>query len=195
MKRVLVSVLLISTATLAGVRVYDIAPHKDLHGLAMTVTESYTLTCDSLLWAEVFIGQLDPTKVYDFTFSIVSEQTGTIRKGVGSTEPGFGGYKFVRLPLHPLPAHPVPMPPKGTRLTLKVTCEVQQLPSAVPFYYDERDSYKYGELSVGSPPVPMPGCDLAARIEGLVWRNEDMISMWNLLPAQLYDGRSGRWGC
>jgi hypothetical protein len=182
MKRILVSVSLIATAAVAGVRVYNSEPYKDLHRTAASyVSQSFSLTCDSFLWAEVFLGDEQSHERYEFDIRD-SATDNLISQAVGYTPDAFPGYSFVRLPMHPAPSL-LPMPKKGSRMILKVTHTSGD--HEVPFYYDNRNNYGFGRLTYDDNICQ--DSILAARIEGLVWNNPEMIGTYEWVPCQLSD--------
>jgi len=91
MRRVLVSVSLVIAAVSAGVRVYDVSTDKDYNGSATTVSQSFALTCDSLLWTEVFLGNEAPYEWYHFEIRD-SATWHVVAQADGQTPDNFPGY-------------------------------------------------------------------------------------------------------
>lgn len=167
MLRYIILMIAVIGVLLGATRVYDIEPYKNCNGWSPQgppttayIGQTFIATCDSFVWAELFIGAANDTGQYNFR--IEEYQTSTLI-AIGDTNAGPEiYYNYVRAYLEHLPNTKVM---KGKTYILKVT---HSNGDSINFYYDTRDSYKYGLAIIPNqqPPIPL-FWDIAARIEGI----------------------------
>ena len=165
MKQAITITLIFAALAMAATRVYDVEPFRNSNAWTLSyphnwVGQTFIATCDSFLWAEVFIGVPNDTGQYNFR--IEEYPSGTpIAKGNTNAGPGIH-YEFVRAYLEHFPNAKVI---KGKTYLLKVTHSGGE---SINFYYNPHNPYKYGQIMLpqGGAGVVHPW-DLAARIEGI----------------------------
>jgi hypothetical protein len=192
MLRYIILMIAVISILFGATRVYDIEPYKNCNdwspqGPPTTayVGQTFVATCDSFLWAEVFIGAAN--NVGHYNFRIEEYQTSTLI-ATGDTNAGPGiYYNYVRAYLEHLPNAKVM---KGKTYILKVT---HSNGDSINFYYNPNGYvYPYGEIKVGGgsfqPPQPNTP-DLAARIEGITRIPQDLFGTeieMSFFPEKLY---------
>jgi len=165
MKRILFALLALEGVALAACRIYDVDVYRNVNGRARGadgVTESFTCTADSLLWAELFVGAANSGGQYHFEIQTPEGQK--LYERDTSAGPNIN-YRFVRADLVPEPGAPPLI--KGKEYVLKVTCTAPG--ESLNWYADSTDPYKYGlflDAPTGGQSQPLLW-DLCARIEGV----------------------------
>jgi hypothetical protein len=170
MKRILFALFALAAVALAACRQYDVDVYKNLNGRVWGgagtggVSQSFTCTADSLLWADIFIGAANDSG-RQYQFDILTGPNGSALY-TGDTLAGPDiHYSFVRARLRPVGPPPI----KGETYVLQVTITNAVLTDSINWYADPTDPYKYGMFL--NPPIQgqsMPlTWDLCARIEGI----------------------------
>jgi hypothetical protein len=173
--------LLVASAT-AATREYDVDVYKNFNGWVLGsngVTESFTNTADSLLWAEFFVGAANDSGSYEFDIKDGPDGS-IIYKGLASAGPS---YQYVRTNLARQTNNPLI---KGKEYVLKVTLQSLNPYDSFNWYADTTNPYAYGMMSVPGNTQPLYW-DLAARVEGIVYNNPEMVSTWDMIPAHMVD--------
>ena len=166
-----VVLLLVATAAQAGVRVYDVDVYKNVnawthHEPNHWVSQSFVSTVDSMVYAEWFVGAPNDTgEGKEYVFQILTYPAlGLLYEGRHVSGPSIN-YEYVHANLTRIGDEPLI---KGKTYVLKVYHSAGE---SLNYYYDERNTYKYGHLNpqLGDQSHPeeyFPN-DLCARIEGV----------------------------
>jgi hypothetical protein len=162
MKRILFALVALAAVSFAACRIYDVDVYQNVnttvpgdpgHG----VSQSFTCTADSLLWAEFFVGAANDTGTH-YEFSILPV-AGIVPLYMGEAQAGPSvQYEYVRAYLTPSSSEPLI---KGETYVLKVT---HSNGDPINFYYNPSNIYPYGSLEQPEQPN---SADLCARIEGI----------------------------
>jgi hypothetical protein len=162
---IIISLVFVAIAV-AATRVYDIEPFQNCNGKAREIGQIFVATCDSFLWAEIFIGAANIPGQYHFEISEYQEGT-PIAAGNTNAGPGIY-YDYVRANLSRVSQEPIL---KGKTYLLKIT---HSSGDSINFYYNPNGNvYPYGEI-YGPPPQAANG-DLAARVEGITRIPQDLF--------------------
>jgi len=164
MKGILSALVALAAVASAACRQYDVDVYRNFNGKVLAdqnqgITQSFTCTADSLLWAEFFVGAENAGGRYDFD---IREQATNDLAYTGYTVVAGQNYTYVRCSTF------VEMKPfvKGREYVLKVTLSNPTPNESLNYYYSDQDPYKYG--CMGHSPDGNHECpeDLACRIEG-----------------------------
>jgi len=161
MKRILYALVALAAVASAACRQYDVDVYKNFNRWVLAsegVTESFTNTADSLLWAEFFVGAANSGGQYQFDITDGPNGSVLYRKLVDCHAES--SYRYVRAYLTPLTDQPLT---KGKEYVLKVT---HSDGDSINYYASNLDEYQYGEIEVPEKVVP-DVWDLACRIEGI----------------------------
>ena len=164
MKRVITIALVFAAIALAATRVYDIEPYKNVNAWSPYqgyIGQTFIATCDSFVWAEIFIGSQNIPGQYHFEIREGDAQGPLIASGDTNAGPGIS-YQYVRAYLtHRLNAKVI----KGKTYLLKIT---HSGGDSINYYYNPHNPYKYGQIMLPQGGAgPVHPWDLAARIEGI----------------------------
>jgi len=161
MKRAFIALVTLVAAASAACRQYDVDVYRNFNDTVYGpdgVTQSFTCTSDSLLWAEFFVGAANSGGEYYFE---VLKGTQLCYDGRVAAAPE-SAYRYVRAELSPTG------PPliKGKEYVLKVTHSNPGHNENLNWYADTTNPYQYGMMSVPGNTQPLYW-DLCARIEGV----------------------------
>jgi hypothetical protein len=164
MKRSLFALVALAAVASAACRQYDVDVYRNVNGKvrgADGVSQSFTCTADSLLWADFFVGAANSGGSYEFEVrrpgSATALYTGSAHAG-DSIHYQYARAEFTR-------NQSAPELIKGKEYVLKVTLSSPSQYDSLNFYYDETNPYQYGELSLAGS--SQAAWDLACRIEGV----------------------------
>ena len=169
MKRILIASVALAAIASAACRQYAVDVYRNVNGkvpegVYSGVSQSFTCTADSLLWAEFFVGAANSGGQYYF----VIQTPGQTELFHGDTIAGPNiHYEYVRARL--IPTLGAPKLIKGEEYVLKVTYLNPGHNDSLNWYADSTDPYKYGlflDAPTGGQSQPLLW-DLCARIEGV----------------------------
>jgi hypothetical protein len=163
MKQIISILIMLVSVIFASTRVYDIEPYKNVNAWSPYygfIGQIFIATCDSFLWAEIFIGAPNDT---GYNVQII-ESTTNLPVAEGYAPGGFKiQYQYTHAPLSRTGLGSIT---KGKEYLLKIT---NARGDSINFYYDYNDPYKYGEIKISggidNESHPVEVIDLAARIE------------------------------
>ena len=164
MKRILLALFALAAIASAACRQYDVDVYRNFNGRVRArdgVTESFTCTADSLLWAELFVGAAN-TPGWSYYFEVQTYPDGDPLY-TGSASAGDAiHYEYVRAPLEKYGSTPLI---KGEEYVLKVTIPNAGQNDSINWYADSTNPYPYGRMFADQY-APLRW-DLCARVEGV----------------------------
>jgi hypothetical protein len=155
--------LLVASAT-AATREYDVDVYRNFNGWALGsngVTESFTNTADSLLWAEFFVGAANSQGPLNYYGLEVTDPT--THDVMYSGTKGVTGQHYEYIRFDTLQFHRPLI--KGKEYVLKVTFQSLNPYDSFNWYADTTNPYQYGRMFAGQD-APLRW-DLSARVEGV----------------------------
>jgi hypothetical protein len=159
MRRIRIALLAQAAVASAAFRIYDVDAHRnssDWSSGAAGVSQSFICTSDSLLWAELFVGEANSPGAY--RFDVIGDSQ-LLCSGWDSSGP-IVSYQFIRAGLSLLPG--APGLDRGGEYILRITHSSGE---PIHFYYAPNSSYRYGHLSAPGSTIA-DTWDLVAKIEG-----------------------------
>jgi len=164
MKRLLLTFATLAAVAMAACRIYDVDVYKNVNATVPGdeghgVSQSFTCTADSLLWAEFFVGAGNDGGKYIYTIS--APNGAPVFYGEDSVR---RHYDYSHADLHRWSMEPLI---KGKTYVLKIT---QSNPNQmINFYYSDQNPYPYGMCTWADTGHSAPlFCDLCCRIAGIV---------------------------
>jgi hypothetical protein len=190
MKRILIATFALATIASAACRVYDVDVYQNVNGKAPAadgISQSFTCTVDSLLWASIFIGAANSGGSYSFE---IRDRASNDLMYSGQTTVTGQNYAYVKANLQRYGSRSLV---KGSTYLLKVTLQSSNPNETLNYYYSDQNPYNYGHLiepgQDQSHPEEYYWKDLSCRIEGIVYNNPEMVSTWDMIPAHLVNFR------
>jgi hypothetical protein len=169
MRRITITLILLAGVIIASTRVYEIEPFQNCNGWTQSypynhVGQIFVATCDSFLWVDFFVGAPNDT---GYNVEIQEYPSGEwLFRGYAQ---GKKSYDYTRANLSKRPGSAPII--KGKTYELKIT---NVNGDSINYYYDSRNTYKYGNIVVGGIAEPGPK-DLAARVEGITRIPQDLF--------------------